>query len=80
MALSSQDRGGAAGRPGGGSFAGAELGKVSTYGHGHLPGDSADFLVRLPGSSPPRPGERLVVRADPAFVHLFDPENGRSSR
>ena len=58
----------------------AELLGADAYGHGHLPGDSADFLVRLPGSSPPRPGERLVVRADPAFVHLFDPENGRSLR
>jgi sn-glycerol 3-phosphate transport system ATP-binding protein len=55
----------------------AELLGADAYGHGHLPGDTAAFLVRLPGSAPPRPGERLSVHADPAFVHLFDPENGR---
>ena len=55
----------------------AELLGADAYGHGHLPGDAAAFLVRLPGSAPPRPGERLTVQADPAFVHLFDPESGR---
>ena len=34
-----------------------------SYGHGHLPGNSDPFVVRLPGSAPPRPGERLTVRA-----------------
>ena len=30
-----------------------------------------------PRQRPPRPGERLTVRAEPGFVHLFDPETGR---
>jgi sn-glycerol 3-phosphate transport system ATP-binding protein len=55
----------------------AELLGADAYGHGHLPGDAADFLVRLPGSAPPRPGERLTVRADPARVHLFSPTDGK---
>jgi sn-glycerol 3-phosphate transport system ATP-binding protein len=54
-----------------------ELLGADAYAHGHLPGDRADFVVRLPGSTPPPPGARLTVRADPAFVHLFDPETGR---
>jgi sn-glycerol 3-phosphate transport system ATP-binding protein len=58
----------------------AELLGADAYGHGHLPGDEADFVVRLPGSAPPRPGERLTVRADPAFIHLFDPKSGRRLR
>ena len=58
----------------------AELLGADAYGHGHLPGDEADFVVRLPGSAPPRPGERLTVRADPAFIHLFDPQSGRRLR
>ena len=56
----------------------AELLGADAYGHGHLPGDTADFVVRLPGSAPPRPGERLSVHADPAHVHLFDPASGRN--
>ena len=32
---------------------------------GHLPGDPAEFVVRLPGSTPPGAGERLTVRAEP---------------
>ncbi|HET9069130.1 MAG TPA: TOBE domain-containing protein, partial [Amaricoccus sp.] len=55
----------------------AELLGADAYGHGHLPGDRAPFVVRFPGNTPPRPGERLSARADPAFVHLFDPETGR---
>ena len=54
-----------------------ELLGADAYAHGQRPGDAADFLVRLPGSAPPRPGERLTVRADPAFVHFFDPATGR---
>jgi sn-glycerol 3-phosphate transport system ATP-binding protein len=55
----------------------AELLGADSYGHGHLPGTGDPFVVRLPGSAPPRPGERLTVRADPAFVHLFDPATDR---
>jgi sn-glycerol 3-phosphate transport system ATP-binding protein len=55
----------------------AELLGADAYAHGHLPGSTAPFVVRLPGSAPPRPGERLTVHADPAFVHLFDPDDGR---
>ena len=55
----------------------AELLGADSYGHGHLPGDADPFVVRLPGSAPPRPGERLTVRAGAEFVHLFDPETGR---
>jgi sn-glycerol 3-phosphate transport system ATP-binding protein len=54
-----------------------ELLGADAYAHGHLPGDAADFLVRLPGNAPPRSGERLTVHADPAFVHFFDPASGR---
>jgi sn-glycerol 3-phosphate transport system ATP-binding protein len=54
-----------------------ELLGADAYAHGHLPADRAEFVVRLPGSAPPAPGERLTVRADPAFVHLFDPASGR---
>jgi sn-glycerol 3-phosphate transport system ATP-binding protein len=54
-----------------------ELLGADAYAHGHLPGDAASFLVRLPGSAPPSPGERLTVRADAAFVHFFDPATGR---
>jgi sn-glycerol 3-phosphate transport system ATP-binding protein len=54
-----------------------ELLGADAYAHGHLPGDAADVLVRLPGSAPPRPGERLTVHVDPAFVHFFDPASGR---
>jgi sn-glycerol 3-phosphate transport system ATP-binding protein len=54
-----------------------ELLGADAYAHGHLPGDRAEFVVRLPGNAPPRPGERLAVRPDPGFVHLFDPETGR---
>ena len=43
----------------------------------HLPGDRDPFVLRFPGNTPPRPGERLSARADPAFVHLFDAETGR---
>ena len=43
------------------------------------PATGADFVVRLPGSAPPRPGERLAVRADPAFIHLFDPAPAAAS-
>ena len=57
--------------------AAVELLGADAYAHGHLPGDRAEFVVRLPGSAPPRPGERLTVRADPGFVHLFDPASGR---
>ena len=57
--------------------AAAELLGADAYAHGRLPGDTAaDFVVRLPGSAPPRPGERLTVRPDPGFVHLFDPTSG----
>ena len=31
------------------------------------PATAADFVVRLPGSAPPRPGDRLTVRADPGL-------------
>ena len=55
----------------------AELLGADAYGHGHLPGDTAAFVVRLPGSTPPRPGQRLMVQPDSAFVHLFDPDTGR---
>ena len=55
----------------------AELLGADAYGHGHLPGDADPFVVRFPGSAPPRPGDRLTARADPAFVHLFDPATGR---
>ena len=54
-----------------------ELLGADAYAHGHLPGDAADFLVRLPGNAPPRSGERLTVHADPDFVHFFDPASGR---
>ncbi|HRO12908.1 sn-glycerol-3-phosphate import ATP-binding protein UgpC [Amaricoccus sp.] len=55
----------------------AELLGADAYGHGHLPGDSAPFVVRFPGSTPPRPGERLGAHVDPGFVHLFDAGTGR---
>jgi sn-glycerol 3-phosphate transport system ATP-binding protein len=55
----------------------AELLGADSYGHGHLPGSAAAFVVRLPGSAPPRPGERLSVRVGADFVHLFDAETGR---
>ena len=54
-----------------------ELLGADAYAHGRLPGAPDAFLVRLPGSSPPSLGDRLTVRADPAFVHLFNPETGR---
>jgi sn-glycerol 3-phosphate transport system ATP-binding protein len=57
--------------------AAAELLGADAYAHGHLPGDRAEFVVRLPGSTPPRPGERLTVRPEPGFVHLFDPASGQ---
>jgi len=58
----------------------AELLGADAYGHCSLAGDGPAFVVRLPGSAPPRSGERLTVRADPAFIHLFDPESGRRLR
>jgi sn-glycerol 3-phosphate transport system ATP-binding protein len=54
-----------------------ELRGADAYGHGRIPGDPAPIVLRVPGNAPPRPGERAAVRADPAFVHLFDPESGR---
>jgi sn-glycerol 3-phosphate transport system ATP-binding protein len=53
-----------------------ELLGADSYAHGRLSGDAAPFLVRLPGSAPPPPGARLSARVDPAFVHLFHPEDG----
>jgi sn-glycerol 3-phosphate transport system ATP-binding protein len=54
-----------------------ELLGADAFAHGHLPGDPAEFVVRLPGSTRPAAGERLTVRAEPASIHLFDPESGR---
>jgi sn-glycerol 3-phosphate transport system ATP-binding protein len=54
-----------------------ELLGADAYAHGRLAGDRAEFVVRLPGSAPPGPGARLTVRAEPGFVHLFDPATGR---
>jgi sn-glycerol 3-phosphate transport system ATP-binding protein len=50
---------------------------ADAYAHGRLPGGADEFVVRLPGSAPPRPGQRLTVRAEPGFGHLFDPDSGR---
>ena len=49
----------------------AELLGADAYGHGHLPGDSADFLVRLPGSAPPRPGRAPCGPRRPGFRPPF---------
>jgi sn-glycerol 3-phosphate transport system ATP-binding protein len=50
---------------------------ADSYAHGRLSGAREEVVVRLPGSTPPRPGDRLTVRAEPGFVHLFDPASGR---
>jgi multiple sugar transport system ATP-binding protein len=38
----------------------------------HLTTDAGPIVARLSGHTPPRPGERVRVRADVANVHLFD--------
>ncbi len=43
----------------------------------HGPLDGTDIVVRLPGSLGLQAGARLRLRADPALIHLFDPETGK---
>ncbi|MDB4938198.1 MAG: put [Labilithrix sp.] len=38
----------------------------------HLTTDAGPIVARLSGHTPPRPGERVRVRADVANIHLFD--------
>jgi sn-glycerol 3-phosphate transport system ATP-binding protein len=50
---------------------------ADSYAHGHLAGTTSEIVVRLPGSAPPRPGDRIVVTIDAGFAHLFDSETGQ---
>jgi multiple sugar transport system ATP-binding protein len=42
----------------------------------HLTTAAGELVARISGHAPPRPGERLRVRADVANVHLFDRATG----
>ncbi len=52
---------------------------ADTLVHCHIKGGEkgSEFVVRLPGSTVLRMGERLPVRIDRDSVHLFDPESKR---
>jgi sn-glycerol 3-phosphate transport system ATP-binding protein len=54
---------------------------ADAYAHCHLDGApqtlGEELVVRLPGHARLAPGAALRVTADPALIHLFDPETGR---
>ena len=50
---------------------------ADSYAHARIAGTSDEIVVRLPGSTPPRPGDRITVTIDPGFAHVFDAATGR---
>jgi sn-glycerol 3-phosphate transport system ATP-binding protein len=53
---------------------------ADTLAHGHLAdsrGAGGDLVVRLPGTSPVKPGDVLPLAVEPGMAHLFDRETGK---
>ena len=49
---------------------------TETYLYGTVEGENGQTIVHYPGHFAPNPGERLLLSADPALVHLFDAQTG----
>ena len=41
----------------------------------YLEGDEGSIVARLPEEQTPKPGAKIRLRADPARIHVFDPES-----
>lgn len=50
---------------------------ADAFGYGMIAGSDVPITLRLPGGTPLDRGDVVRVAADPARLHLFDPETGR---
>jgi sn-glycerol 3-phosphate transport system ATP-binding protein len=50
---------------------------ADTVVHGHIASSRAPLIIRVHGTSPFAPGDRVRLAFEPRHLHLFDPASGR---